>query len=152
MMKHSETIEQSIFKLFKEMNFILKGFQNDTVISESITFRQFIILECISSRENLKMNELNTLLNVEKSTTTRLIEPLVRQGFVEKRKSDSDLRVFELSLTVEGKRIHKAVLSSVYEYIKNISKFIPVEKQENVQDSLHVFLNACILCCETGSG
>ena len=151
-MKHSETIEQSIFKLFKEMNFILRGFQNDTVISENITFRQFTILECISSNEKLKMTELNTLLNVEKSTTTRLIEPLVRQGFIEKRKSGSDFRVFELSLTVEGKRIHKAVLTSIYEYIKNISKFISIEKQEDVQDSLRVFVNACIRCCQTWSG
>ena len=151
-MKQSETIEESIFKLFKEMNFILKGFQNDTVISENITFRQFIILEHISTHEKLKMNELNTLLNVEKSTTTRLIEPLVRQGLIEKRKSDLDLRVFELSLTVEGKRIHKAVLMSIYEYIKNISKFIPIEKQENMKDTLHVFVNACTKCCETWSG
>jgi DNA-binding MarR family transcriptional regulator len=151
-MKQSETIEESIFKLFKEMNFILKGFQNDTVISENITFRQFIILEHISTHEKLKMNELNTLLNVEKSTTTRLIEPLVRQGLIEKRKSDLDLRVFELSLTVEGKRIHKAVLMSIYEYIKNISKFIPIEKQENMKDTLQVFLNACTKCCETWSG
>jgi DNA-binding MarR family transcriptional regulator len=151
-MKQSETIEESIFKLFKEMNFILKGFQNDTVISENITFRQFIILEHISTHEKLQMNELNTLLNVEKSTTTRLIEPLVRQGLIEKRKSDLDLRVFELSLTVEGKRIHKAVLMSIYEYIKNISKFIPIEKQENMKDTLQVFLNACTKCCETWSG
>jgi DNA-binding MarR family transcriptional regulator len=151
-MTQSETIEESIFKLFKEMNFILKGFQNDTVISENITFRQFIILEHISTHEKLKMNELNTLLNVEKSTTTRLIEPLVRQGLIEKRKSDLDLRVFELSLTVEGKRIHKAVLMSIYEYIKNISKFIPIEKQENMKDTLQVFLNACTKCCETWSG
>ena len=151
-MEQSETIEESIFKLFKEMNFILKGFQNDTVISENITFRQFIILEHISTHEKLKMNELNTLLNVEKSTTTRLIEPLVRQGLIEKRKSDLDLRVFELSLTVEGKRIHKAVLMSIYEYIKNISKFIPIEKQENMKDTLQVFLNACTKCCETWSG
>lgn len=151
-MNPSETIEESIFKLFKEMNFILKGFQNDTVISENITFRQFIILEHISTHEKLKMNELNTLLNVEKSTTTRLIEPLVRQGLIEKRKSDLDLRVFELSLTVEGKRIHKAVLMSIYEYIKNISKFIPIEKQENMKDTLQVFLNACTKCCETWSG
>ena len=151
-MKQSETIEGSIFKLFKEMNFILKGFQNDTVISENITFRQFIILEHISTHEKLKMNELNTLLNVEKSTTTRLIEPLVRQGLIEKRKSDLDLRVFGLSLTVEGKRIHKAVLMSIYEYIKNISKFIPIEKQENMKDTLQVFLNACTKCCETWSG
>jgi DNA-binding MarR family transcriptional regulator len=151
-MSQSETIEESIFKLFKEMNFILKGFQNDTVISENITFRQFIILENISAHEKLKMNELNTLLNVEKSTTTRLIEPLVRQGFIEKRKSDLDLRVFELSLTVEGKRIHKAVLMSIYEYIKNISKFIPIEKQEKMKGTLQVFLNACKKCCETWSG
>ena len=146
------TLEESIFKLFKEMNFILKGFQNGTVISENITFRQFVILEHISTHEKLKMNELNTLLNVEKSTTTRLIEPLVRQGLIEKRKSDLDLRVFELSLTVEGKRIHKAVLMSIYEYIKNISKFIPIEKQENMKDMLQVFLNACTKCCETWSG
>ena len=151
-MKQSKTIEESIFKLFKEMNFILKGFQNDTVISENITFRQFIILEHISTHEKLKMNELNTLLNVEKSTTTRLIEPLVRQGLIEKRKSDLDLRVFELSLTVEGKRIHKTVLMSIYEYIKNISKFIPIEKQENMKDTLKIFLNACTKCCETWSG
>jgi DNA-binding MarR family transcriptional regulator len=134
------------------MNFILKGFQNETVISENITFRQFIILEYISTHEKLKMNELNTLLNVEKSTTTRLIEPLVRQGLIEKRKSGSDLRVFELSLTVEGKRIHKAVLTSIYEYIKIISKFIPIEKQENMKDALQVFINACTKCCETLSG
>ena len=151
-MKPSETIEESIFKLFKEMNFILKGFQNDTVISENITFRQFIILEHISSHKKLKMTELNTLLNVEKSTTTRLIEPLVRQGLIEKRKSGSDLRVFELSLTVVGKRIHKAVLMSIYDYIKNISKFIPIEKQENMKSALQVFVNACIKCCETWSG
>lgn len=151
-MRQSETIEESIFKLFKEMNFILKGFQNDTVISENITFRQFIILEHIAAHEKLKMTELNTLLNVEKSTTTRLIEPLVHQGLIEKRKSDLDMRIFELSLTVEGKRIHKAVLMSIYEYIKNISKFIPIEKQENMKDTLQVFLNACTKCCETWSG
>jgi DNA-binding MarR family transcriptional regulator len=151
-MNQSKTIEESIFKLFKEMNFILKGFQNDTVISENITFRQFFILEYIATHEKLKMTELNTLLHVEKSTTTRLIEPLVRRGLIEKRKSDLDLRVFELSLTDEGKRVHETVLMSVYEYIKNISKFIPIEKQDNMKDTLQVFVNACTKCCEVWYG
>jgi DNA-binding MarR family transcriptional regulator len=143
-----ETMDQTIFKLIKELTFILKGFQNDTIICENITFRQFTILECISSYEKLKMTDLNVLLNVEKSTTTRLIAPLVRQGLIEKRKSQSDQRVFELSLTTDGKRTHKVALSSIHEHIKLISELIPVEKQENVQEALNIFINASRLCCK----
>jgi DNA-binding MarR family transcriptional regulator len=142
-----ETMEQTIFKLIKELTFILKGFQNDTIICENITLRQFTILEHISSYEPLKMTDLNTLINVEKSTTTRLLEPLVRQGLIEKRKSQSDQRVFELSLTTDGKRTHKAALTSIYEHIKLISELIPVEKQENVREALNIFINASRRCC-----
>jgi len=142
-----ETTEQTIFKLIKELTFILKGFQNDTIICENITFRQFTILECISSYKKLKMTDLNGLLNVEKSTTTRLLEPLVRQGLIEKQKSLSDQRVFELLLTDDGKKTHKAALASIYKHIKLISQLIPAEKKESVREALNIFIDASRRCC-----
>ena len=73
-------------------------FQQESVFCEGLTFNQFLILDQVAkARGELSLAQLHRYLEVEKSTTTRLVAPLVKRGLVEKRKSQRDARATVLA-------------------------------------------------------
>jgi len=79
-------------------------FQQESVFCEGLTFNQYHILDLVERSEGeLKLARLHGLLEVDKSTTTRLIAPLVREGFLRKGRSRRDSRSINLSLTGPGR-------------------------------------------------
>ncbi|MFC3749044.1 MarR family winged helix-turn-helix transcriptional regulator [Paenibacillus sp. GCM10012306] len=89
------------------------------------------ILFHLYGQESITMNQLSCLIDKDKSTTTALIEKLVRLEYVKKEQDTQDGRVFRLSVTDKGralKPIFEAVsdslLAAVYE------DFAPEEKEQ----------------------
>ena len=52
----------------------------DETFFGAVTFNQFIILDLIAQKKEMPLSDLHGLLAVEKSTTTRLLNPLIRKG------------------------------------------------------------------------
>ena len=63
-----------------------------------------VVLRVLARRGDRRMSELAEELGVAQSTATRLVEPLVAEGLVERRRARDDRRAVEVALTAEGAR------------------------------------------------
>jgi len=90
----------------------------------------------------MRLSELHDFLGVDKSTTTRLVNPLVRCGLIQREKSDRDGRAVHLSLTRDGKNTLNNVWECVSLFIAGIRRRIPEEKSSEIYESVKLFLNA----------
>jgi DNA-binding MarR family transcriptional regulator len=78
----------------------------------------------------LDMAELHKLLSVDKCTTTRLIAPLIGRRLLVRERASRDPRAAMLTLTGEGREVHRQASQSLKALIGAIRKEIPVGKQD----------------------
>jgi DNA-binding MarR family transcriptional regulator len=69
----------------------------------------------------MELSNIHSILKVDKSTTTRLLSPLLNEGFINKIKSEENHRSFTLSLTEKGISIHKQTSDCIKEFLSEIS-------------------------------
>jgi len=116
--------------------------RQDTAFCEGVTFHQFVILDAAARNRELRISDLHTLLAVEKSTTTRLLTPLLTKGLLTKEKSAGDSRVFGLALTPEGRQTHGRVEMCLMEFFNKVSGNLPAGAEENILQNVHILVNA----------
>jgi DNA-binding MarR family transcriptional regulator len=82
------------------------------------------------------------MLSVEKSTTTRLVNPLIRRGLLKRDRAKHDSRAATLSLTDEGRETHRTVWLCLAEFFGGITRNIPEGHREEVFEAVKVFSGA----------
>ena len=111
MFKMADQPGQGLLGLIAEMSKTTRIFQQGSTFCEGITFTQFNILDQLAKAGGrLSLAELHGHLEVEKSTTTRLVAPLVKSGLVAKERSKTDSRATVLRMTREGRETWDRVL------------------------------------------
>ena len=151
------SIEHKLFRLIKELGITIRLFQQEAIFCEGITFTQFSILDFVAESGTLRLSDLHGLLSVEKSTTTRLVDPIVKQGLLERISSEEDPRAIILKITKKGKDIHKKVWSCISEFMDGIMNEFPKGKADDVINTVRIFTRACNNYCKcecktTGKG
>jgi len=91
------------------MSQVTRCCRQDVAFCEGVTFHQFMILDAVARKKEMQISELHKLLAVEKSTTTRLVNPLIQKRLLKREKAQHDSRAATLILTEEGKKIHQKV-------------------------------------------
>lgn len=137
-----------LFATIRRLVTSLRIFQNETVFCEDVTFSQFSILNYVCRTGILEMSELHSLLSVEKSTTTRLVEPLIKKGYLEKIRSNHDSRIIELHLTTDGKKVHQDVWNCISDFMFHMNQSIPDDKKDEVLGAIEIFINSIEKCCK----
>jgi DNA-binding MarR family transcriptional regulator len=90
----------------------------------------------------MQISELHKLLAVEKSTTTRLVNPLIQKGLLRREKAQHDSRAATLILTDEGKKIHQKVSLCLAGFFQKVTQNIPQDKKPQILDAIRVFIGA----------
>jgi len=114
----------------------------DEAFCEGVTFHQFMILDAVAKEKELHMADLHKLLSVEKSTTTRLVNPLIKKGLIRRDKAAHDSRAVKLTLTNKGKETHKKVLMCLTDFFQRMLGNIPAKKRAEVLESVKIFIAA----------
>lgn len=141
--------EKETFRLILKLARALRCFQDDATFCEDITYTQFAILDFVAEADGvLPLSELHDRLGVEKSTTTRLVAPLLKKGLVTKEQSREDRRAFDLVLTDEGIRIHGVVWECLAGHLRSMVGSIPGDDVQHVMRSLSRFAQALDQCCK----
>jgi len=147
-MKTTEkTSERDYFNIIRELTKTLRAFQSDAAICEDITLTQFSILDYINEYNTLEMSQLHKLLAVEKSTTTRLIQPLLKKDLISKIQSHEDMRVYNLQLTNKGISTHEKTWKCIADFLQNMVQSIPNDKQDEVTKNVIIFIRSMSNCC-----
>lgn len=147
-------VSREVFSLISELFQVVRFCRQDAVFCEDVTFSQFFILDRVSEKGSLNMSELRQVLAVDKSTTTRLVNPLVRDGLIERKKSENDSRSVTLRLTPAGEDVHRRVWLCLVDFVDTIAAGIPEEKRDHVYDAVKTFIRAvknassACTCCD----
>jgi DNA-binding MarR family transcriptional regulator len=139
-----------MFSLLSDLSRAIRCCQQEAVFCEDLTFSQFFILDLVAGKGQLRLSELHKILSVDKSTTTRLVSPLVKQGLVRRQKSNQDSRAINLELTKEGESVRKRVWACISRFVDVIQTEIPEEKRAEVYGGVRIFLHAMQNACAAG--
>jgi DNA-binding MarR family transcriptional regulator len=142
MKKNISCINRDVLSLVSELCQVVRFCRQDAIFCEDVTFTQFLILDEVAKKECLKMLELHQILAVDKSTTTRLVNPLVRQGLIERKISDHDSRAVNLILTPAGRKVHKKVWLCLEGFVSAIEGRIPNKRRKLVYEAVKLFIDA----------
>lgn len=142
MKKEDIPVDRNIFSLISELFQAVRFCRQDAVFCEDVTFSQFLILDRVSEKGCLSMSELRQTLAVDKSTATRLVNPLVKGGLIERRKSENDSRSVMLRLTPAGEDVHRKVWLCFQGFVDTVAAGIPEEKRDDIYGAVKVFIRA----------
>jgi DNA-binding MarR family transcriptional regulator len=148
--KDGKEIMEIILGLARE----IRCCSRDEAICLDVTFHQFIILDAVAKKGELGLTELHGILSVEKSTTTRLVNPLIQKGLLKRDRAAHDSRAARLTLTEKGRETHRRVWLCLGGFFQNITRQIPEGERKAVLESVRVFTEAmrsaavACRCCE----
>jgi DNA-binding MarR family transcriptional regulator len=109
-----------------------------------VTLSQCHTLDLLSKKGNLTMNELSKQMGLAKSTMTRIVNNMVREGWIEQVKDQGDRRLVNVRLTLKGKKMAERLGFSSREYVRRILRHIPSEKIPRVVESLRLIMNSVV--------
>jgi DNA-binding MarR family transcriptional regulator len=136
--------------LISNLSRAIRCCQQEEAFCENVTFTQFVILETVSNTGTLPLSDLHSILNVEKSTTTRLVGPLVNQGLIVREKSRHDSRAVTLKLTPEGSIVLKRVWDCFLRALNAIEEELPQENRVEIYRAVRMFSQAVERACNEG--
>ena len=125
-----------------ELSQALRCCRQDEVFCEDVSFSQFLILDTLAEKGKIRLGELHEILSVEKSTTTRLVKPLLGQGMIVREKSNQDLRAANLALTPRGREVHGRVWECFLGFVDGIERGISRNERNSVYKAVRIFVNA----------
>lgn len=134
--------QDGLMNVFVGLAQATRSFRQDAAFCEGVTFHQYIILDAVARNEELNISDLHRILSVEKSTTTRLVNPLIQKGLLTRQKSSRDSRAFVLRLTKEGRNTHQNVQLCLEGFFNKIADHLPGDRSDDILQSVQIFLNA----------
>ncbi len=114
----------------------------DEAVCQNVTFHQFVILDAVVKKGELGLADLHQILSVEKSTTTRLVNPLIQKGLLKRDRATHDSRAATLRLTEEGMETHRKVWKCLGGFFDGITQNIPQGHREEVLKGVKEFTAA----------
>jgi DNA-binding MarR family transcriptional regulator len=120
-----------------------------------ITIAQCHALLEIGNRKELSLVDLAGALGLDSSTLSRTIDTMVAGELVERSANPDDRRYITLSLDGRGREIYKRINLTYDHYYQAILSRIPVDKQQQVIESIGLLARAVIesegtSCCVEG--
>ena len=76
------------------------------------------------------MSQISDYINAPLSTTTGLVNRLVKNGYLQRERSDEDRRIVAIQLTEQGKRMITEVKESIGTYLERINAVLSTEERQ----------------------
>lgn len=105
---NSESLEEfgdRLVELLPRLMMEITRYEHNYVTAGKITIPQLLMLEHLSHLKESKMNELAVEINVSFSAATGMIDRLLEQKLVNRKRGEHDRRTVLVSITAKGKRI-----------------------------------------------
>lgn len=97
----------------------------------SINTTQTLILMFVNENSEMSMSEISSMTGLEKSSFTRSVDSLVKNGFIIRKYPEHDRRKIRLLLTEKGNNAAELIQRDFDQYLESlISHFSQKEKDE----------------------
>jgi DNA-binding MarR family transcriptional regulator len=145
---------RELFEIIMSLAREIRCCSRDEAICQNLTFHQVMILDAVAREGELGLTDLHEILSVEKSTTTRLVNPLIQRGLLKRGRAAHDSRAATLSMTEEGRETHRKAWECLGGFFDGITQNLPESRREEVLAAVKVFTGAirkaaaACRCCE----
>ncbi len=95
----------------------------------------------IGRAAEMSLNDLAQVLNLDKSTMSRVVNTLVENEYVDRLIDQADRRYIRISLTEKGKHLYQSIENNMNQYFEDIFQKIPEHKQKEVTENLELIMN-----------
>jgi DNA-binding MarR family transcriptional regulator len=95
-----------------------------------VTPRQLAVLLTIAAHEGLSQTGLVERTGIDRSTTADIVRRLVKRGYVQRRRSRTDIRAYVLRLTGEGRELLDTMEPLGRRVDARVLRALPVERRE----------------------
>lgn len=142
MSKRAKESNENLMEILGGLSQVMRYCCRDEAFCEGVTFHQFMILAAVNKEKEMYMSDLHNILSVEKSTTTRLVNPLIKKGLVRRETAAHDSRVARLTLTGAGRETHRKVQLCLENFSRKVLGNISADKRIEVLESVKIFIAA----------
>lgn len=112
------------------------------IICCGVSISQCYALDLLGDHREMSMQALAQRMFLDKSTTSRVVDPLVQRKLVARRFDDSDRRVIIVSLTPDGLTLLSAIRASQVDSQRQILERISPAQRRRLIESLGILSNA----------
>jgi len=142
---YMKQVEENIGELIEVLGGLVQVMRSccrDEAFCEGVTLHQFMILDAVAKEKELHIADLHKILSVEKSTTTRLVNPLINKGLLRRDKADYDSRAAKLILTGKGNETYRKVQICLVNFFQRVLGNIPANRRTEILESVQSFITA----------
>jgi DNA-binding MarR family transcriptional regulator len=92
----------------------------DRICCHDVSVTQCYALETLVEQGPMRLSELTERLFLDKSTTSRVVQTLIKKGYVEQRDDPSDRRAIALSATRAGRQLCARITADLVKQQKEL--------------------------------
>jgi len=107
-----------------------------------VTMSQCSTIMSVGKNPRMTMQALSQAMALANSTMTRMVDNLVRDGFIERIRDDQDRRIVYVVLTDKGRELFEQISQVMSQYYQTIVQNIPAAERANVLDALRILKDA----------
>lgn len=138
-MRPPSEFRQTIARLYQRFNALQRGEKR----CFGVTMSQCITLELLQQDGQKTVRELADGLGLDKSTVTRVVDVLVRDGLLRRRRDEKgDRRQVFMSLTERGRRLAEKLEACADDYCERIIAQVPRHRRDDVLETLKLLSDA----------
>jgi len=82
-------------------------------LEPDLTSRQFVLLSCLAERGGIGQTKIGEDTRIDRSTTATMVTQLAKRGLIQRRRSRTDARAYEVSLTAAGRAALKVATPKI---------------------------------------
>ncbi len=113
------SIDFEILSRFREISRRLLELQKEVLSDTKITIPEFKMMTVLGINEKYNQTILSDFCDIDKPTTSRLINKMVEQNLVERKNDNIDRRITYINLSSEGKKILNELINKMMTFSKN---------------------------------
>jgi len=137
-----DTYVQEFGELLSVMIRSFGAFERSEIFCSGVTMSQCSTILGIGKNGTMTMHALSEWMSLATSTMTRIVDNLVRDGYIARAQDPQDRRVVQVSLTEEGLKLFEAIMQIYHEYHRRIVENIPADRLRQVVESLAMLIEA----------
>lgn len=139
---NDSTIVEQASNLFSKSTRLFGSFEKIQVNKFGLTVPQSYTLLTLYDHKIMAMNELAGALKVTQTTMTRVVDNLVRDGYIDRIRNEEDRRVVEVQLTEKGISTVIKLRELYFQVSASTFDRIPQEMRVQIISGLSVLLRA----------
>lgn len=134
--EHLSELLDIIFQWDKALRNLERKFNKDF----NLTLNQCRLILHIHDKNYVELSTVNKWLNIDKSTTTRMVRPLLVNGFIDKFYQFGDKRKIYLKISEEGMNNVAAIREEFDKLANNSLVKVPAGKRDFTFQTVREFL------------